>query len=184
MQGETSHEPPMRTEEPRAIRLSDYRRPDYRITDISVSFVLDPDATRVTARSSVTRTTGGPLVLNGEHLKLLSVSIDGRALASTDYALDDETLTIPTVPEKFALEVVTEIAPAKNTALEGLYLSKGIFCTQCEAEGFRRITYFLDRPDNLAIYTTRIEAAKGRYPVLLSNGNLIEKGDLAGGRHF
>jgi len=176
----------MRTEEPRAINLKDYRAPDYKISEISLTFVLEPDATRVTAQSRIVRNGTGsvPLVLNGEHMKLISVSIDGRALASGEYALDEETLTIKAPPEKFTLEITTEIAPAKNTALEGLYTSKGIFCTQCEAEGFRRITYFLDRPDVLAVYTTRIEADKKALPVLLSNGNLIESGALPDGRHF
>ncbi|MBI3677151.1 MAG: aminopeptidase N [Proteobacteria bacterium] len=176
----------MRTEEPRAIRLADYRAPDYRISQIKLNFALDPDATRVTATTKVARTASGtpPLVLNGEHLKLVSVAIDGRALSATDYAVDAESLTIAKVPANFTLEIVTEIAPARNTALVGLYVSKDIYCTQCEAEGFRRITYFLDRPDNLAVYTTRIEAPKTALPVLLSNGNLIESGELAGGRHF
>src|SRR5258708_39960141 len=175
----------MRTEEPRAINLKDYRAPDYAIGQIAIDFALDPEATRVTARMKVERRgASGPLVLNGEHLKLLSLKIDGRPLAPKEFVLDDETLTIASVPAKFALEVATQISPAKNTALEGLYTSKGIFCTQCEAEGFRRMTYFLDRPDNLAVYTTRIEAAKTEYPVLLSNGNLVDSGDLPGGRHF
>jgi aminopeptidase N len=175
----------MRTDEPRAINLKDYRAPDYKISEIALDFVLDPEATRVTATTKVTCSGAAvPLVLNGEHLKLISVAIDGRKLAATEYKTDAETLTIAGVPEKFTLEIVTEIAPAKNTALEGLYTSKGIYCTQCEAEGFRRMTYFLDRPDVLAVYTTRIEAAKKDLPVLLSNGNLIESGDLAGGRHF
>ena len=175
----------MRTEEPRTIRLSDYRPTDYRITDIAVDFVLDADATNVTARSTVRRTgAAAPLALNGEHLKLISVAVDGNKLSAGKFTVDAETLTIPNVPEHFVLEIVTEIAPGKNTALEGLYLSKGIFCTQCEAEGFRRITYFLDRPDNLAVYTTRIEAPKDSCPVLLSNGNLIESGELSGGKHY
>ncbi len=175
----------MRTEEPRAISLRDYRAPDYRISEIAIAFVLDPESTRVTARTKVARTGAAvPLVLNGEHLVLVSVAIDGRTLSKGEYAVNEETLTIASVPVKFALEIVTETAPAKNTALEGLYTSRGIFCTQCEAEGFRRITYFLDRPDILAVYTTRIEASKRDYPVLLSNGNLVEGGDLAGGRHY
>jgi aminopeptidase N len=176
----------MRTEEPRAINLKDYRAPDYKISEITLTFVLEPDTTRVTAKSMVARTGTGaaPLVLNGEHMKLISVAIDGRALPSAEYKADDETLTIANPPAKFTLEIVTEIAPAKNTALEGLYTSKGIFCTQCEAEGFRRITYFLDRPDVLAVYTTRIEADRQALPVLLSNGNLIESGALPNGRHF
>ena len=176
----------MRTDEPHAVRLQDYRAPDFRISEIALDFVLDPDATKVTARTEIARTGAGnePLVLNGERLKLLSVSIDGKMRTADAHRLDDETLTIPDVPDRFTLEIVTETNPAGNTALEGLYVSKGIFCTQCEAEGFRRITYFLDRPDVLARYTTRIEAVKSAYPVLLSNGNPIESGDLPGGRHF
>jgi aminopeptidase N len=176
----------MRTEEPRAIALKDYRAPDYRISEIALDFHLDPDATRVTATSKVTRAgaAGAPLVLNGEHMKLVSAAIDGKPLTAAQYLLDGETLTIPVVPGKFTLEIVSEIAPSKNTSLEGLYTAKGIFCTQCEAEGFRRITYFLDRPDVLAVYTTRIEADKAKYPVLLSNGNLTASGALPNGKHF
>jgi aminopeptidase N len=175
----------MRTEEPRAIALKDYRPPSYRISDVSLTFVLDPAATRVTSIMTLVRNgEPQPLVLNGEHVQLVSVALDGRALTGAEYRVDAETLTIDAVPERFTLEVVTEIAPEQNTALEGLYVSKGIFCTQCEAEGFRRITYFLDRPDVLAVYTTRIEAPKREYPVLLSNGNLVGSGDLPGGRHF
>ncbi|MGZ5934715.1 MAG: aminopeptidase N, partial [Rhizomicrobium sp.] len=175
----------MRTEEPRAINLKDYRAPDYHIASIELDFALDPLATRVRATSKVRRIgTAAPLVLDGEALKLHSVSIDGRKLDDSAFALGDDTLTIHTPPADFTLEIVTEIAPEKNTELSGLYTSNGMFCTQCEAEGFRRITYFLDRPNNLAVYTTRIEADKTKYPVLLSNGNPIGKGDLPGGRHF
>lgn len=176
----------MRTDEPQAIHLNNYRAPDYKVSEIALDFVLEPLATRVGARMRVTRTglEGAPLILNGEALKLISVAIDGKLLSADQYSLDTELLVIHHVPEKFILDVVTEIAPASNTLLSGLYTSGGIFCTQCEAEGFRRITYFLDRPDVLAVYTTRIEADRSLYPVLLSNGNLIEKGDLANGRHF
>jgi len=175
----------MRTEEPRAVNLKDYRAPDYRIESIELDFVLEPAATRVTAISKAKRTGDVvPLVLDGEALKLLSVTIDGRKLDQSAYALGDDKLTIHAPPAEFTLEIVTEIAPDKNTELSGLYTANGIFCTQCEAEGFRRITYFLDRPDNLAVYTTRIEADKERYPVLLSNGNLIAEADLPGARHF
>jgi aminopeptidase N len=175
----------MRTEEPRAIALKDYRPPAYRISQVSLTFALDPAATRVTSVMLLARTgEPQPLVLNGEHVQLVSVALDGRALTGAEYRIDAETLTIDAVPDRFTLEVVTEIAPEKNTALEGLYVSKGIFCTQCEAEGFRRITYFLDRPDVLAVYTTRIEAIRRDYPVLLSNGNLVSSGELPGGRHF
>ena len=176
----------MRTEEPRAIHLKDYRAPDYHIAEISLDFQLDPLATRVTATSKVKRTgaAGASLMLDGEELKLLSVAIDGRKLGADEYVLRDTTLTLSKLPDAFTLEIVTEISPENNTTLNGLYTSKGMFCTQCEAEGFRRITYFLDRPDNLAVYTTRIEADKKAYPILLSNGNPVASGDLAGGRHF
>jgi aminopeptidase N len=176
----------MRTEEPRAIRLQDYRAPDYRVEKLSLDFHLEPDATRVASTMQIVRRAkdASPLVLNGEHLKLVSIAIDGKPVPADGYKIDDETLTIHRVPTRFTLEIATEISPANNTALEGLYVSKGIFCTQCEAEGFRRITYFLDRPDVLTVYTTRIEASKREYPVLLSNGNLIQSGDLAHGKHF
>jgi aminopeptidase N len=175
----------MRTEEPRAVNLKDYRAPDYRIAEIVLDFVLEPLATIITARSKVTRTGAAvPLVLDGEELKLRSIAIDGNLLSADAYTLGKDTLTLHSPPAAFTLEIVTEIAPENNTALSGLYTSKGMFCTQCEAEGFRRITYFLDRPDNLAVYTTRIEADKKKYPVLLSNGNPIQRGDLANGRHF
>ncbi len=175
----------MRTEEPRSVRLKDYRAPDYTVSEIALDFVLEPESTRVTARMKVVRTGASvPLVLDGEQLKLVSLAVDGRALGPGEFTVGAETLAIAKVPDRFSLEVVTEIAPARNTSLQGLYLAKGIFCTQCEAEGFRRITYFLDRPDVLAVYTTRIEAPKAEYPVLLSNGNPIDKGELAGGRHF
>jgi aminopeptidase N len=176
----------MRTEEPRAMALKDYRAPDYRISEIALDFVLDPETTRVKSAMKVTRAASAPcpLVLNGEHLKLVSVTIDGKALNASDYATTDETLTIASMPANCTLEIVTETSPANNTALMGLYTASGIFCTQCEAEGFRRITYYLDRPDVLAVYTTRIEADKTKYPVLLSNGNLIDSGELPGGKHF
>ena len=176
----------MRTEEPRAIRLTDYRAPDFRVEKLSLNFNLEPETTRVRSTMQIVRTgaADAPVVLNGEHLKLLSVAIDGKKVPAEGYKLGDETLTIHRVPDRFTLEIATEISPANNTALEGLYVSKGIFCTQCEAEGFRRITYFFDRPDVLTVYTARIESSKRDYPVLLSNGNLIQSGDLAGGRHF
>lgn len=176
----------MRTEEPRVVRLEDYRPPDYRVHEIALDFALDPEATRVKARMQVERiaATPAPLVLNGERLRLISVAIDGRALAPEQYSLGAETLTIPDSPARFTLDIETEIAPARNTTLEGLYLARGIFCTQCEAEGFRCITYFPDRPDVLAVYTTRIEADRKILPVLLSNGNPVEQGELPNGRHY
>src|SRR5215469_15507016 len=180
-----SPDPPMRTEEPRAIRLADYQAPDFRIETVHLDFLLDPQATRVTARLVIHRQrAGAPLVLHGEELNLVSLKLDDRVLTEDAYRLGEKSLTIAQVPDQFVLESVCEIAPAANTALEGLYQSGGIFCTQCEPEGFRRITWFMDRPDNLSIFTVRIEAAKEQYPVLLSNGNRVQAGDLAGGRHF
>jgi aminopeptidase N len=175
----------MRTEEPRAIHLADYQAPDFRIETVKLEFALDPEATRVTATSEIVRKApGAPLFLHGENLKLVSLTLDGRALAQDEYRVDAKGLTVARVPDRFTLEVVTEIAPAKNTALEGQYQSGGMFCTQCEPEGFRHITYFLDRPDNLSIFTVRIEADREQYPVLLSNGNRLDQGGLAGNRHF
>ena len=175
----------MRTEDPRAIHLADYRAPDFRIESVHLDFALEPEATKVTSRMIVAKNgPGGDLRLDGENQKLLSVTLDGRALGAGEYRLDDKSLTIPGAPDHFTLEVVSQIAPAANTALEGLYQSGGMFCTQCEPEGFRRITFFLDRPDNLSVFTVRIEAAKEQYPVLLSNGNRLEHGDLPGGRHY
>jgi len=170
------------------IRREDYRPPPYTIEKIDLRFELDEQATRVTAKSLVKRTADGaddaPLVLDGQHMVLGSVHIDGRALSHDEYSLTPDTLLIPRVPAQFTLEIVGTVNPAANKALEGLYVSGGNFCTQCEAEGFRSITWFLDRPDVMARYTTRIEADQKRYPVLLSNGNLVDRGALADGRHF
>ena len=175
----------MRTEEPRAIHLADYKKPDFRIATVNLDFVLDAEATRVTAVCEILRLTpGAALFLHGEELKLLSILLDGRALNESEYRIDAKGLTIAAVPDRFTLQTVTEIAPAQNTALEGLYQSGGMFCTQCEPEGFRHITFFLDRPDNLSVFTVRLEGPKEQYPVLLSNGNRMEAGELDNGRHF
>ena len=175
----------MRTEIPQPIRLSDYRPPAFLIDQAQLAFDLAPDATRVKSKLEVRRNGNHAqaLTLNGERLQLVSVAIDGRRLAEADYALDAETLTIADVPDAFTLETEVEVDPAGNTALEGLYMSGGRFCTQCEAEGFRKITYWPDRPDVLSRFTVRITAPKA-YPHLLSNGNLIDAGDLPDGRHF
>ena len=166
----------MRTDTPQPIRLGDYKPADFRIPQTELVFDLSPEATRVKARLTVERATAdAPLVLMGERLKLISIAIDGREV--TDYTLTDETLTIPNVPDRFVLDTEAEINPSDNKTLEGLYVSSGRFCTQCEAEGFRKITWFLDRPDVMSRYRVRIEAPKA-YPRLLSNGNLIETGEL------
>lgn len=175
----------MRTETPQPIRLSDYRPPAYLIDEVMLDFALEPSATRVKAKLSVRRNGdhADPLVLDGGRLKLISAAIDGERLDTDRYVVTEEHLTLSDLPGAFTLETEVEIDPAANTALEGLYMSGGRFCTQCEAEGFRKITYFLDRPDVLARYTVRIEGPKA-FAHLLSNGNLIEHGDMLGDRHF
>ncbi|HEX6239636.1 MAG TPA: aminopeptidase N, partial [Polyangiales bacterium] len=169
------------------IRREDYRPPPYTIERVDLTFQLDETATRVIAKSLVVRAPGAPadapLVLDGQDLVLESVTLDGRALTPAEYTLNEDSLVLPTVPERFELSLISRLNPSANHALEGLYLSGGNFCTQCEAEGFRRISWFLDRPDVMARYRTRIEADKSRYPVLLSNGNLIAREELADGRH-
>ena len=176
----------MRTEDPRPIRLKDYTPPAFRIDAVRLEIELDPADTRVRAQLQMRRQGGtGPLVLDGEKLKLHEVSIDGVKLGPNAYQVDAEHLTILDVPDApFTLETLTSCAPEANTALTGLYLSAGIYCTQCEAEGFRRIAYSLDRPDAMSVFTTRIIADRKAAPVLLSNGNPVAQGKLADGRHF
>ena len=176
----------MRTDTPQPIRLSDYRPPAFLIDEVHLDFALAPNATRVKARLSIRRNGehAEALRLDGVRLVPVSVAVDGRVLGEGDYAITPEDLTIAGVPDAFMLETEVEIDPENNKALEGLYMSSGRFCTQCEAEGFRKITWFPDRPDVLARYTVRIEADQAAYPRLLSNGNLVEQGDLPDGRHF
>ncbi|HEY3800846.1 MAG TPA: aminopeptidase N [Caulobacteraceae bacterium] len=175
----------MRTDTPQPIRLSDYTPPDYLVDEVHLDFDLAPGRTRVKAKLAVTRNGehDRPLKFNGERLKLISVAIDGCALKAAEYEVDEEFLAIPGARAAFSLETEVETDPDGNRALEGLYTSAGRFCTQCEAEGFRKITYYPDRPDVLARFTVRIEA-ENTYPRLLSNGNLVEAGELPGGRHF
>ncbi|MEX9753654.1 aminopeptidase N [Providencia vermicola] len=162
----------------------DYKAPDYTISEIDLDFILDPAKTVVTAISQVKRLNpeSSTLELHGEDLKLISVEVDGQSW--THYQEQDGKLILESLPEAFTLHIVNEISPEKNTALEGLYVSGDALCTQCEAEGFRHITYYQDRPDVLARYTTTITADKQRYPYLLSNGNRIAEGELDDGRHW
>jgi aminopeptidase N len=171
---------------PQTKYLKDYKKPDFRIGGIHLTFDIRDGKTTVTAKTSYERANlaAKDLVLDGQSLVLKSVALNGDALSSNRYTADDDTLTISDVPDKFTLDIVTEICPEKNTALEGLYSSSGNYCTQCEPEGFRKITYYLDRSDVMTKFTTRIEADKAKCPVLLGNGNCIDKGDLGGGRHF
>ncbi|MBX3482479.1 aminopeptidase N [Phenylobacterium sp.] len=175
----------MRTETPQPIRLSEYRPPAFLVDEVELRFDLQPNTTRVKAKLDVRRNGDhrDPLVFNGERLKPLSVAVDGRVLGAGEHTIDAEFLTIPDLPDAFTLETEVEIDPENNKALEGLYMSGGRFCTQCEAEGFRKITFWPDRPDVLSKYTVRIEADR-RFRRLLANGNLIETGELPGGRHF
>ncbi|WP_321392665.1 aminopeptidase N [Emcibacter sp.] len=172
---------------PQTKYLKDYKEPDYTIDKVDLLFQLEEGVTHVTSRLQIRRQSGGldtPLVLNGSHMKLVSVELDGKKLTPDSYEVDEETLTISDLPEEFELVICNDIDPSANTALEGLYISKDMYCTQCEAEGFRRITYFLDRSDVMATYRVRIEADRHKYPVLLSNGNEVDNGLLGEGRHF
>ncbi len=176
----------MRTETPRPIQLADYRPPAFLVETVDLTFRLEPHATRVISRLALRRNGehAEPLFLHGERLKPISFAIDGEPLRDGGYTLTDEGLTLTEPPDAFTLETEVEIDPANNTALEGLYMSGGRFCTQCEAEGFRKITWFPDRPDVLSRFTVRLEADKAACPRLLANGNLEEAGDLDGGRHY
>lgn len=166
--------------------LRDYTQPAFWVKTIDLHFSLDEALTRVRSQLTLSRNfqeNKSDLVLQGEVLELLSVQLDQRVLMPSEYLVDAEQLIIPGVPDEFTLIIETQIKPRENTALSGLYVSRSIFCTQCEAEGFRRITYFLDRPDVLARYTTTIVADKKRYPILLSNGNKVACQNLGEGRH-
>jgi aminopeptidase N len=171
---------------PQTILLKNYQPFSHSIDSVELHFDLDPETTRVSSRLNVVRNQDGAasLVLEGQELVLESVSIDGKALTPAQYQVDAQQLTIPGTPDKFMLEIVTRTAPVKNTSLMGLYASNGNYFTQCEAEGFRKITYFPDRPDVMSRYTVTIVADKGTTPVLLSNGNCVERRDLPDGRHM
>jgi len=175
---------------PQPVRLADYRPNAYLIDTVDLVFELGAEETRVKSRLGIRRNPavaerGAALQLDGEALELVSLALDGEPLGSNRYQLEPEGgLILADVPDAFTLDVETRIAPQNNTALSGLYVSGGNFCTQCEPEGFRRITYFIDRPDVMARYTTTITAEKGRYPVLLANGNPVERGDIDARRHW
>jgi aminopeptidase N len=182
----------MKTDTPRPILLKNYKPSTYLIDTVDLDLSLEAQATRVTAKlgvrpnPAVKGVAGRPLVLDGEAITLTGISINGRPLAAGEYVTTDTSLTIKKPPKSaFTLETVVTCAPEANKSLSGLYRSRGIYCTQCEAQGFRRITYFLDRPDILSVYTTRIEADSDEAATLLSNGNMTERGNLRGGnRHY
>ncbi|MBP7824263.1 MAG: aminopeptidase N, partial [Pseudomonas sp.] len=179
----------MRTEQPKMIYLKDYQVPDYLIDETHLTFELFEDHTLVHAQLMMRRNPEAgaglpPLVLDGQQLELLELKLDDRVLSAADYQLSDSHLTLQPTQEQFVIDSTVRIHPESNTALEGLYKSGSMFCTQCEAEGFRKITYYLDRPDVMSKFTTTLSAEQHRYPVLLSNGNPIASGSEEGGRHW
>ena len=179
----------MKDAQPRVTRLSEYRPPDFLVDTVDLRFELGDEFTLVHSRLALRRNTAAgagnaPLLLNGQGLSLLSISIDGQALEASNFRYEEDLLEVPSVPERCLLETCVRIEPQKNTALEGLYRSRGMFCTQCEPEGFRRITFFPDRPDVLARFSTEIVAPREGFPVLLSHGNEAARGELPDGRHW
>ena len=181
----------MRDATPQTVYLKDYTPPDYLIDSVELDFDLDEQHTLVRSRLTMRRNpestdSGVSLVLMGEELQLISIHLDGMPLAQNDFAITPETMTIHRVPQErvFVLSIENRINPQANTALEGLFLSSSMLCTQCEAQGFRKITWFLDRPDVMSRFKTRLTADKTRYPVLLSNGNKIDQGELENNRHW
>jgi aminopeptidase N len=178
-----------KTATPQPIFLSEYRPSAFLQKEIKLTFDLDDHRTHVTSqmqlyRNPASNAASPNLVLNGEEMRLISVKVDGRTLTPEEYILDDTTLTIKKLPSEFLLEIENEINPKNNLALDGLYKSGTIFCTQNEPEGFRKITYSLDRSDVMSKYTTKIIADKKLYPILLSNGNEIGRGTLPNDKHW
>ncbi|HEY6095395.1 MAG TPA: aminopeptidase N [Gallionellaceae bacterium] len=177
----------MSSKTPATIYRHDYTAPSYWVDTVEMGFDLDPAATRVATRLTLRRNPKAKhhaIELLGDGPKLVALRMNGQELKKRDYTLADGKLTIPNAPDEVTLEIETLVQPEKNTSLMGLYVSSGSFFTQCEAEGFRKITWFPDRPDVMAKYTVMLRADKKKYPVLLSNGNLIEQGDLPRGRHY
>jgi len=175
----------MRTETaPTVTKLSDYTPPNFKIESVYLDFELEPKKTVVKSTLKVSRLAAGPLILDGDEVSLHSVKVDGRDLKRSEYKLTQTQLILADVPDSFTLEIENSCNPAANSTLMGLYVSGGRFCTQCEAEGFRRITFYPDRPDVLSVFKVKITGDKAQYPYLLANGNMIESGDLANGQHF
>jgi aminopeptidase N len=177
----------MRTDTPQTIYRKDYTAPSYLVDTVELGFDLDPARTIVANRLTLRRNPDSSrrdIELFGEDIELVAIRLNGKTLEEGAYAIEGTTLRIPNAPDVATLEIETVCIPESNTTLSGLYVSNGNFYTQCEAEGFRRITYFPDRPDVMAKYTVMLRADKAKYPVLLSNGNLVEEGDLPDGRHY
>ncbi|MCK5070319.1 MAG: aminopeptidase N, partial [Desulfocapsa sp.] len=179
----------MSTQQHSAIYRKDYQVPDFLIHELYLDFQLNQNDCVVNAKSVFRRHPKAAenceeLFLNGENLQLLNAAVNGKPLTENQYRLEDDGIVLLNMKDEFVLEIGTRIYPDKNTALEGLYRTSGNFCTQCEAEGFRKITYFLDRPDVMVKFTTTIFADREKYPVLLSNGNPADSGDGEDGRHW
>ena len=177
------------TAESRTHYLEDYRVPDFLCDAIFLHFELHEDHTTVHSvmhlrRNPHSQNPDSSLVLNGEVMELETLLLEGTPVSSEYYHVDTENLTVDHLPAQFILETIVRIKPHENLALSGLYKSRNNYCTQCESHGFRRITYFLDRPDVMTKFTVTISADKKRYPLLLSNGNLVEEKDLSNGRHW
>ncbi len=174
---------------PKTIYLANYQPPAYEIEQVNLTLDLDAHLTHVTTIMQCRRHPQRihealPLELNGCRLQLLEVRLEDHILSEDEYQIEGEWLRIPQVPAAFTLMIKNTICPKNNTSLEGLYLSNGMLCTQCEAEGFRKITYFPDRPDVMAKFTTTLKANKKHYPILLSNGNWIASGESSEGKHW
>ena len=173
---------------PPSVQLADYRPPDFLVDSVALEFDLAEPVTRVRSRIAFRRNPNGkssaPLNLDGDGIELVSLAIDGEPVESGRYTLDEKNLSVRKIPDTFTAAIETAIRPRENTRLSGLYTSGSAYCTQCEAEGFRKITYYLDRPDVMSRFTTTVIAERERYPVLLSNGNPIASGEHEGGRHW
>jgi len=172
-----------------SVKLKDYTPPEFLIDQVSLVFDIQPEQTRVTSTLAIRRNpekprTGSCLSMDMGAYEILSVSLDGRTLSDAQFQADGRQFVVPEVPDRFTLEIHNTLCPEKNTRLEGLYRSNRIYCTQCEAEGFRHVTPFVDRPDVMATYACTIMADKTACPVLLSNGNPVDQGDLPDHRHY
>jgi aminopeptidase N len=169
--------------------LTDYKVPNFLIDTVHLTFDIDASSTRVRSvlmmrKNPLSKEENSDCILDGEHLELVSIKLDSRPLQGNEYQRTDKSLLLSSLPDKFELEIETLIQPDQNTALEGLYYSGALLCTQCEAEGFRRITYYMDRPDVMAIFTVSIVGDKQQWPIMLSNGNMEEQGQFDDGRHW
>ena len=181
----------MQDTSPKTIYLKDYTVPEYLIDSVELTVILDELETRVVSKLTIQKNPksnveNASLTLQGEELKLISIAMEGVALSETQYKQDESSLSIKKVPQDqpFVIAIENTINPKSNTSLEGLYLSSTMLCTQCEAEGFRKISYFLDRPDVMTLFKTTLIADKDKYPVLLSNGNKVAEGELQNNQHW